>query len=877
MGTQIAIFINTTLIVLGVLGLVMGLSYFVKEKMTGNIRWYILLLGISCGMWCIFYGVMGFCDNMDRALIYRELGLLGMYTFLMTELLLLVYLSGLPKKAGATIELLLLVLTISDAVFMAKPGSVELDREFGRTILYSQASFNRYYHFWYLFVYFLIMFLLSIFWGLRKKPKREKMFQVYATLVNVLLIVAAIPDTVFPVFYGVFLPTSGVGSFFCLWVIWLAASQNNAFNVTIQNLGKYIYDSVNSAVLLFGTNGRLEMANHYAAELLGEVRCGYRFSDIFDFETDVEGDDIIQRILTDKAEEFMENGQMVVKAKSYKGHISCEIIPSKVLDKYGEAYCVICMVHDLTEQEKLIAEANEANRAKTQFLANMSHEIRTPINAIMGMDELIIRESSEQTIVDYARKIESASHSLLSIVNDVLDLSRIESGRLEINPVSYSLEKLIRDCYSMISVRTHEKGLDFRVEIDKDLPAELVGDEVRLRQIIINLLTNAVKYTHKGSVTLKVSAFVVKDFRLKISVIDTGIGIMEDKMSLLFEKFRRIEESRNRNIEGTGLGLSITKRLVDNMGGSIEVESKYGEGSSFIVKIPQKINDLTPIGEIDVTSVGKTSLQSYKVSFVAPEAKILAVDDVATNLVVFCGLLRNTKMQIDTASSGFEALTMTAEKKYDLIFMDHMMPELDGVETLHKMMEDDCNLNHSTPVIMLTANAIYGVREQYLKEGFADYISKPLRGEAVEKIISNYLKKNDKVLTEEDRFSENSVAKNGIEVFDNFLDLDTALIYCGADPDLFKEVARSYLENDHREAMEASFNAKDYEAYRIKVHSLKSTSLSIGAVTMSGLATDMDAALKENRIEYALNNHKELMEQYRTILDGLKAAFKEVE
>ena len=338
------------------------------------------------------------------------------------------------------------------------------------------------------------------------------------------------------------------------------------------------------------------------------------------------------------------------------------------------------------EAERAREIVQEANRAKSDFLANMSHEIRTPINAVLGMDEMILRESTNPQILGYASDIKQAGNMLLSLINDILDFSKIESGKMDIIPVDYDLGILLSDTIDMIRSRAEEKKLQLELEIESNTPVHLHGDDVRLRQIITNILTNAVKYTPEGKVTLAVSGKKVSSgaVQLYVSVKDTGIGIKEEDIGRLFDSFQRVEESRNRNIEGTGLGLSITMRLLNLMGSRLEVESTYGEGSDFYFYMEQKQLDDAVIGE-DIQKYyenekGKISISAEQ--FYAPDAKILVVDDNEMNLKVFLGLLKNHGMQIDTAMSGKECLARMEKNAYHIIFMDHLMPEMDGVETL---------------------------------------------------------------------------------------------------------------------------------------------------------------------------------------------------
>lgn len=418
---------------------------------------------------------------------------------------------------------------------------------------------------------------------------------------------------------------------------------------------------------------------------------------------------------------------------------------------------------DIISIEKEKQKAILANESKSQFLAQMSHEIRTPINAVLGMDEMILRECEDGTIRQYAADIQSAGQSLLALINDILDFSKIDSGKMEILPGEYQLASLLNDCYNMVSMRAKDKGLKLLVENDESLPKVLWGDEVRVRQIIVNLLTNAVKYTKEGQVELKLTGTpYVKEatddsssekyIMLRITVTDTGIGISKDKQKDLFNSFQRIDEESNRNIEGTGLGLAITKKLTGLMGGTVGVESEPGEGSAFWVELPQKIINEQPMGKYEgiTKREEEVTIKEESHPLEAPDARILVVDDVVMNLKVFQRLLKRTKAQIDTAESGAKALELLEENAYDLIFLDHMMPQMDGIETFHQFKlrnaeEKGNRHNINTPVIMLTANAIAGVREEYMKEGFTDYMSKPILPEMLEEMLCKYLPK-DKIL-----------------------------------------------------------------------------------------------------------------------------------
>lgn len=389
-----------------------------------------------------------------------------------------------------------------------------------------------------------------------------------------------------------------------------------------------------------------------------------------------------------------------------------------------------------------------AGQAKGQFLAQMSHEIRTPINAILGMNEMISRESGEDNVLDYSDKIQMAGKNLLSLINDILDFSRIEDGKMEIIPVKYSLSSMLVSLETSISERAKDKGLDLIMSINENTPSELWGDEVRIKQAVMNILTNAVKYTEKGSVALIVDyeddTNDANYINLSISVRDTGIGIKSEDMDRLFSKFERIDEKRNRNIEGTGLGMSITKSILEMMGSELTVDSVYGSGSEFSFILKQKVISRDPVGDYKKAYEDRAKKnRGYSEKFTAPDARVLVVDDNAVNLLVFSGLLKKTLIRIDTADNADDALALTRENHYDIIFLDHMMPNKDGIEALHELREDADNINRNAPAVCLTANAVTGAREEYIKEGFNDYLSKPIDSEKLESMLMEFLNIND--------------------------------------------------------------------------------------------------------------------------------------
>ena len=516
----------------------------------------------------------------------------------------------------------------------------------------------------------------------------------------------------------------------------------------------------------------------------------------------------------------------------------------------------IHLIEQLKEEKKL---ADSANRAKSTFLANMSHEIRTPLHAITGMSEMILRESSDKEILSYARDIHSASNALLGIVNDILDFSKIESGRMEIVPVSYQLSSLVYDVYLLIGKRAEDKGLTFSIEVDEKLPSGLCGDDIRLKQILINLLTNAVKYTKKGSVSLQITGEVKNDIcNLHFQVKDTGIGIRDEDKEKLFTEFARLEEKRNRSIEGTGLGINITQQLLMLMNSTLCVESIYGQGSVFSFTLEQKIHNWQEVGDLGKRLHADIGNEIHEAGFRAPDVKVLVTDDIELNRKVFRCLLKQTGIQVAEAGSGAECLAKAGKEQYDLIFMDNMMPDMDGIETLHKLKADPDGKNRITPVIMLTANAIAGAKEEYERAGFDGYLSKPIDPKKMETIIRKFIDKERILSIEkadpEKAGPESAGPESAVELPDlsSFI-WDYARLYI-PDEQVLVNLLNGFLQtlSDRRREWSAFCEdaaAFDIEKFRIQVHSLKGLSATVGAVSISGLSRILETAARNRNVD----------------------------
>ena len=872
------IFINCLAVVFSTIIAICGISYFMREKNAGALRYYMLVMGFFGALWSGGYGIMGFTETGEVAAVFRAVGLVGVAGFMMTEALMIAYMVELPKWLFRAYAMIFGIFAVVDLYFFI-PDQHTFVRLNGRMCYYSTNSFGRMVHSIFLAFVAVTMIAMAILWVHKEKLKRQSYYVRAAILANIAILFSIIPDTILPMLGKPSFPSSAYGMFLTYMITWFWATKFNAFSITVGNLSQYIYESANTAILIFDEYFRLVLANPYGQELLGIKKIeNQKLMQLFQ-GTEAEAGRIKDGILRDN--------KGVAELVSVHGAISCSLNFSLARDFHDDPYCIVCFVYDLTKEKNMLEEVVRANEAKSQFLANMSHEIRTPINGILGMDSVLLKECHDENLREYAKNIQSAGQSLLSIINDILDISKIESGKMEILTIRYQLFSVLNDCYNLTKIKLQNKPVSFIMQINEKLPSWLYGDEVRIRQIINNFLSNAVKYTKEGNITFELDFEEKTDEQilLVITVRDTGIGIKEEDLGKLFESFTRIEEKRNRNIEGTGLGLNLTKNLVNLMGGEVFAESTYGKGSCFTAKIPQKIADAKPMGDFGKRYQQYLSTSDDdKLSFLAPDAKILVVDDVTMNLKVVEGLLKATKIQIDTAVSGSECLECVKTTPYQMIFLDHMMPEMDGLETLEHMKNLADNPNAQTPVIMLTANAIVGAKEEYIEAGFTDYLTKPIRETELLEMILKYLpeelvcenggqgieKSQDaQDMEQPEAGGEGAEPLQRLEQLEG-LDVKTGLTYCMNEEDFYIEMLQEFLQADKASQLKHFLAEEDWDNYRTTVHALKSTSLTIGAAHLSGEAKALEMAAKEGNMDYIRSHHDGVMDEYKELTDHLK-------
>lgn len=709
----------------------LGYNYFIKNPSNPKNKKFLLFC-LSSALWSLGFGFLIIQSTVNKAWLCRSIGMMGVFPYIYFGLSLLSYL------AESSIKEKKLLKYSGVAGFIFYPFIIDPKIQSFELTSYGMAySFNS--NFWVTlyniyFIYILILIVITICkFKKRTDLKRKRVTYRTILLYAIMLAIGATLDTVFPALGLVSFPGSTITQFFGVCLIYSALSYEIKNSTSIENIAQYIFHLSNFPIIVFNSKNKLSLISDSACEFLGITKndTNVMIQDIFDSDNEI----------------LNENNT----GKEYKCSLNnsiCELSIQKVIDNYGDTVGYVVIIYDLTEKNKMISElekakieAENASKAKENFLANISHEIRTPLNVVLGMNEMIYNETDIKLIKEYSNNIDEAGKNLLNTINDVLDFSKIQSGKLDIVKSDYNLKETVTNITKLLRKKFEAKGLLLNVDISNDIPQTLIGDKMRIEQILLNLMDNSLKYTAAGKIKVEVNVQKIdKDnVNVIISVKDTGCGISKNDIDNLFTSFKRLEEDKNRVFEGTGLGLAITKKLIDAMNGKIEVESEVGVGSKFTIIIPHEIST----SKENIKEEINTEVISTNEELDIPNINILAVDDNKTNLLVFKGLLKKTNAKIDTTLKGSDAIELFKSNNYDIVFLDHMMPEMDGIEVLKKIRELEKDKERKTPVIALTANAMEGSKEEYLSYGFNDYLSKPVNGAALKNMLKKYLFNNE--------------------------------------------------------------------------------------------------------------------------------------
>lgn len=718
--------------------------FYRKKKEPYVIAFSVTAFGSA--VWSLGYGLMQIANDVNVFLLARAIGIIGLIFFLTSTQFMIGIVANFSKKAFSYFIFESIIGAIILAVVI-NPSSVDVfNTDIGIVTVFKSSTISIIYTLY--TVLLAISFItISIHINGNRYLKYIRQFGRNLLIVEGLVIAGMIVDTVLPAFGINFnIPLSTMLQFVGLEIIYYAVHNIDKNRINVQNMTGYIYKSFKSPIVILDQNNEIKLFNDKAGEIFGldensENNVNVNFwKDYFDLDNPSK-EDIIQ-------------GEYITNSIYKYKELHCRIYVDPIFDEFKDYIGYIVMISDMTalinkniELEESRNEAMRANKAKSQFLANMSHEIRTPMNSIIGFSELALGDSINDASREYFEDINRSAHSLLSLINDILDISKIESGKLELINEEYSPNDVFKDVSRIIKMQAYRKKLEYKVDISEEFPNILLGDRVKIRAILINILNNGIKYTNEGHVKLTATFEKIADSNkgiVRFHISDTGIGIKEEDLGSVFDIFQRVDEKTNNKTEGTGLGLSITKGYIELMGGKIDISSVYGEGTTFTVEFEQEIIDDESLNENDNVKVDDNMKLGLK------DVNILAVDDIDMNIKLLEIIMMQYGVSIDTSLDGNKAIDMCKNKFYDLILMDQMMPDIDGIDTMKEIrnLGNGYEKNGKSKIIVLTANAIDGVKDELMGLGFDDYLSKPIDVPSLEKALIKHLDKSKYYFTE---------------------------------------------------------------------------------------------------------------------------------
>lgn len=836
---------------------------------------------ISSGVWSLGFWRLIIQTNPDVSHHWRAVGMIGMFSYLIAGQMLVCHVSGIRKSIRIFMEGFSFFGIIIYFFIMHRNQIIyKLDRQ-GMTYYFKAGVWNNIYTA-YTVIVALNMLVVILYMMRCAKEKRLRVLGKRLLMAEIVIAFGMLLDTIFPMFGIYAIPGSTIGQFVGMVIMYWAVNVINRSRITVKNMSEFIYYSLQIPILVYDVDKKLEILNDAACTLFGVDR---------DSKWELEIEHVFN--ITDKEVFDFEGKSKDIDTICQKNQLDCSLTINKIYDDYGDLIGYIIFVTDLSERMKYVKrleearkEAEYANQAKSTFLANMSHEIRTPMNAIIGFSELVLKMDISDEVREHIQDIKWSSHNLLAIINDILDISKIESGKMELVLGKYYTSGLLKDVSLIIATQARAKGLDFHMKVGSNIPNRLYGDKIRIRGVLINILNNAVKYTKEGSVSFEVSVLSRTDTRVKLEfkVSDTGVGIHPEEQEHLFKSFEQLDKKVHYGVEGSGLGLSIANGYVQLMGGKIEVASEYGKGSVFTVVLEQEIVDASPMDESYSHEEEKQNGSTLGVMQIS-DVQVLVVDDNFVNLRVASGIMKSYGLRVDTVSSGMEAIELCKENQYQLIFMDQMMPEMNGVESMEEIRKISPYYAKGgvCKVIVLTADAISGARRELMEQGFDEYLGKPINLKQMERLFVKFLPK-EKITIQQAAVKETDKEREGgekkeIAYLENALEgveVQTGINNCGGSLEDYLKVLKIAWDYGERQLEELKILQKqqNYEDYTIKVHSMKSTAMNMGAIELSDKAKAQEMAGRKGDYAYIDEHVEAFIQEYQALLEKIEEVLK---